>query len=74
MPDYAGPAPLATQLELMNDPRSDVAIGQALGGVCRQKVRRWRTRQVFCPLTGVRLVAPRGVPPGQAPVCSLRKK
>jgi hypothetical protein len=56
----AGAAPWATQIELSVDPRSDAAIGRALCAD-RQVVRRWRTNLTFCPLTGVRVVPPRGV-------------
>lgn len=58
-PKYAGAVPLAAQLELQGGTRSDGAVAEALG-VSRSKVQRWRTRSVFCPLTGVRLVPNRG--------------
>ncbi|WP_037500686.1 hypothetical protein [Sphingomonas jaspsi] len=58
-PDYAGAAPLWTQLDLKNDKRSAAAIARELG-VHPKKVWRWRRNVIFDPLTGVRLVAARG--------------
>ena len=58
-PGYAGAAPLRTMIDLQADRRSDGAIARLLG-VDRQKVRRWRTNHVFCPLTGVRVRPNRG--------------
>lgn len=58
-PGYAGAVPLYSQLDLRADPRSDGAIASEFG-VSRFQVMRWRTRPVFCPLTGVRLIPMRG--------------
>lgn len=58
-PRYSGPAPLWSQIELQNDVRSNGAIARELG-VHVDKVRRWRTKAVFDPLTGVRRVPNRG--------------
>lgn len=55
---YNGAVPLWSQLELQRDERSDQAIADVLG-VSRKKVQRWRTKAVFDPLTGVRLVSMR---------------
>lgn len=58
---YIGAVPLWTQLELVNDPRSDCALARELG-VNRQKLRRWRVNTVFHPLGGARVRANRGSP------------
>ena len=58
-PGYVGPAPLWTKLDLLNDPRSSSAVGRELG-VPGKRIRRWRKADVFCPLTFVRLIPPRG--------------
>lgn len=58
---YAKAIPLWTQLELLDDPRNDCVLARALG-VDRQKVRRWRKKPVFDPLTANRLVPNRGTP------------
>lgn len=58
---YKGAVPLWTQLELINDPRSDCSLAERFG-VDRQKVRRWRTKAVFNPLTAERIVPNRGRP------------
>ncbi|MFA7584921.1 MAG: hypothetical protein WCY11_01810, partial [Novosphingobium sp.] len=58
-PRYAGAAPLWSQLELLNDKRSNGEIAAALQ-VHRDKVRRWRVNNVFDPLTGARQVSHRG--------------
>lgn len=63
-PGYAGPAPLYSSLALQAAPESDQKIADLLG-VDRQKVRRWRTNHVFDPLTGIRLINPRGRPAGR---------
>jgi len=63
-PGYAGAVPFWSQIELRQDPRSDGAIARVLR-VDRQKVRRWRVKPVFCPLTMVRLVPNRGLPVGR---------
>lgn len=59
-PDYSGPVPLWSQLELQNDRRTDAAIAKLLG-VDRKKVWRWRTNTVFDPLTLTRKIPNRGV-------------
>ncbi|MCW1401056.1 hypothetical protein OKA06_01455 [Novosphingobium sp. MW5] len=58
---YAKAIPLWTQLELLDDPRNDCVLARALG-IDRQKVRRWRKKPVFDPLTANRLVPNRGTP------------
>ena len=58
-PAYSGPVPLWSQLELEADERSDRAIAEELG-VNRLRVWRWRTNQIFDPLTGCRVVRSRG--------------
>lgn len=58
-PAYSGAMPLWSQLELRADPRPAHEIAAVLG-VHRLKVWRWRTKAVFDPVTGVRLLPPRG--------------
>ena len=58
-PEYSGPVPLCSQLELRADPRSDQKIADEFG-VHRQKLRRWRTNNIFDPLTGERMIPNRG--------------
>lgn len=60
--DYKGAVPLASWLWLNATPETDGAIGARLGGVNRQRVRRWRALPVFDPLTGVRIRRRRGNP------------
>lgn len=57
--NYSGAVPLAAQLELQVRRRD--AETAAMLGVREGKVFRWRTNQVFDPMTGVRLIAARGV-------------
>jgi hypothetical protein len=58
-PGYAGAVPMWSQVELRLNSKSDQAVAEALG-VRRRTVQRWRTKAVFCPLTGVRLIKNRG--------------
>lgn len=59
MARYGGAVPLWTQLELQQDPRNDCALARAFR-VNRQKLRRWRVKPVFDPLTGERVLPNRG--------------
>lgn len=60
-PRYRGPAPIWSKLDLLADPRSAAAIAR-LWAVPDKRVIKWRTQNVFCPLTLVRLTPRRGRP------------
>lgn len=60
-PRYTGAIPLYSKLALNQSDTTAKDLAREFG-VSKARVNWWRTRNVFCPLTGVRLIPMRGAP------------